>query len=213
MKRLPTREEFKTLLNLLYKWDNKRRGLVFTANNGNELFFPALGYRFGIDVYSISYNGNYWTATPYDGFSALYLYFDSDEAIMGIYYCNYGRTIRLVSDEPCDGYIDMGTGVYWAPENYCEGRKIYFTWDEAMAIQDKVNGTEGLLMKKDRNTPELNITDTPNWEQRRYEIAKAALSGLLANPLFNDTTGIAKRAIKYADDMIKQLKQHCNERD
>lgn len=198
MKRLPTREEFKTLLNLLYKWDNKRRGLVFTANNGNELFFPALGYRFGIDVYSISYNGNYWSATPYDGFIALYLYFDSDEAIMGIYYCNYGRTIRLVSDEPCDGYIDMGTGVYWAPENYCEGRKIYFTWDEAMKIPDKVNGKiseEHLL-----NIPESMPID---WEQRRYEIAKAILFRLSKDrgPEFS-----AQQAVKYADEFIKQLK-------
>lgn len=112
MKRLPTRKEFEVLLKLSHKWDEERKGLVFIASNGNELFFPAMGYRFDIYVRHRSHCGYYWSTTLYDKFSALYLYFDPDEANMDICYCNYSRTIRLVSDEPCDDYIDMGTGIY-----------------------------------------------------------------------------------------------------
>lgn len=201
MKRLPTKAEFEALLKLPYEWDNERKGMVFTASNGNELFLPAYGYRYGTDVYDVGNYGSYWSDTPYNNENAWYLYFTSDEAEINNHIHKCGRTVRLVSDEPCAGYIDMGTGVYWAPGNYYEGEKIYFTWDEAMAIKDKVND----------NAPEehlLNIPDSMpiDWEQRRYEITKAALSGLLANPLFNGTTGIAKRAVKYADKLIKQLK-------
>lgn len=213
MKRLPTKAEFKALLKLQHKWYEERNGLLVTADNGNELFFPALGCKYNAGVYNVYYSGYYWSATQSSEDEAMYLYFYYNGNNMNDIRRLNGHSVRLVSDEPCYGYIDMGTGIYWAIENYHEGENIYFTWDEAMAIQDKVNGTAGLLMKKDGNTPEFNISDTLNWEQRRYEIAKAALAGLLANPLFNGTTGIAKRAVKYADDMIKQLKQQNNERD
>lgn len=202
MKRLPTREEFNALLKLPYKWDEKRRGLIFTASNGNELLFPAMGYRFDIDVYSINYCGYYWSATPYSIFSAWYFYFDSNKSNMDVYYGNYDRTIRLVSDEPCDNYIDMGIGVYWAQENYHEGKKIYFAWNEAMAIPDKVNEK----VSEERSS----IID---WEQRRYEIAKAALHGLLTMPIdpnYDSNIGIeelAHRSVAIADELIKQLKQ------
>ena len=219
MKRLPTREEFEALLKLPYKWNEKRRGLVFTASNGNELFLTASGYRYNTDVNYVGNCGYYWSATPYDEYIAWYLYFDSDVASMGYYIRDDGYSVRLVSDKPCAGYIDMGTGIYWAIENYHEGENIYFTWNEAMAIQDKVNGTAGLLMKKDGNTPEFNISDTLNWEQRRYEIAKAALHGLLTMPIdpnYDSNIGIeelAHRSVAIADELIKQLKQQDNERD
>lgn len=209
MKRLPTKAEFKALLKLTHKWDEERNGLIFTASNGNELFFPAMGYRFDIDVYSINYCGYYWSATPYSIFSAWYFYFDSDESNMNVYYVNYDQTIRLVSDEPCDNYIDMGIGIYWAQENYHEGKKIYFAWNEVMAIPDKVNEMAGLLMKKDGNTPELNITDIINWEQRRYEITKSILSGsfvaLNTNDFDRDKV-IACKAVRMADYVIELLK-------
>ena len=62
------------------------------------VFFPAAGYRFGSDVYSVQYYGFYWSATEYNYHSALYLYFYSGEADLGSYDRDYGRSVRLVQD-------------------------------------------------------------------------------------------------------------------
>ncbi|MDO5765691.1 MAG: hypothetical protein Q4P84_08340 [Elusimicrobiales bacterium] len=118
------------------------------------------------------------------------------------YYC---RTIRLVSDEPCDCYIDMGAGIYWAIENYHEGEKIYFTWDEAMVIKDKVNGNshEEHLRTISDNMP-------IDWEQRRYEITNSILSGsfvALNTHDFDRDKVIACKAIRMADYVIELLKR------
>lgn len=50
-----------------------------------------------------------------------------------------------------------------------------------------------------------------NWEQRRYEIAKDAMNGLLSgetyvNPEFK-TTEAAKLAVEFADELIRELKR------
>ena len=54
------------------------------------------------------------------------------------------------------------------------------------------------------------IGEDINWEQRRYEIAKDAMNGLLSapnwvNPEFN-TTEAVKLAVEFADKLIKELK-------
>lgn len=212
MKRLPTKAEFKALLKLTHKWDEERNGLLVTADNWNELFFPALGCKYNAGVYNVYYSGYYWSATQSSEDEAMYLHFYYNGNNMTYIRRLNGHSVRLISDEPCYGYIDMGTGIYWAIENYHEGENIYFTWNESMAIQDKVNGTAGLLMKKDGNTPEFNISDTLNWEQRRYEIAKDVYLYRIANSDLPDEWN-AKRALETADELIKQLKQQDNERD
>lgn len=54
-----------------------------------------------------------------------------------------------------------------------------------------------------------------DWEQRRFELAKAAMQGMLSNPTYDvydnsfsddNATLIASSSIKYADELIKQLK-------
>lgn len=229
MKRLPTKAEFDALLKLTYEWDEKRNGLLITSDNGNWLFFPALGCKYNAGVYNVYYSGYYWSATQSSEDEAMYLHFYYNGNNMNDIRRLNGHSVRLISDEPCNGYIDMGTGIYWAIENYHEGEKMYFNWEEAMEIPKKINGGKVEcsypnynLLNLNQNSiacthvPEEHLLTIPksmpiDWEQRRYEIAKAALAGLLANPLFNGTTGIAKRAVKYADDMIKQLKQNNNE--
>ena len=53
--------------------------------------------------------------------------------------------------------------------------------------------------------------ETIDWEQRRYELAKAAMQGVLSNPAFCGT--YSKReapiiiALDCADNMIKKLKR------
>lgn len=59
----------------------------------------------------------------------------------------------------------------------------------------------------------LTITDWDNidWEQRRYEIAKAAMQGVLSNPAFCNTSTNKdfpiKIAIYSADKLIEELKK------
>lgn len=54
-------------------------------------------------------------------------------------------------------------------------------------------------------------SDTINWKQRRYEIAKEALQGILSNSNRIINGGSIEEnsflAISYADEMIKQLKE------
>jgi hypothetical protein len=53
-----------------------------------------------------------------------------------------------------------------------------------------------------------------DWEQRRYEIAKGILRGLIINNSLmtsNISTSMVKKSIKYADEMIKQLKEKQDE--
>ena len=52
-----------------------------------------------------------------------------------------------------------------------------------------------------------------DWEQRRYEIAKAALIGELASPVIEGIDPnpsmdcVCKRAVKIADTLIEKLKE------
>ncbi len=77
---------------------------TFTLSDWQQLesagavFLPALGYRYGSNVYYVQYGGYYWSATPPDSDDALYLYFLSNEA--GTYNTNRnnGQSVRLVKD-------------------------------------------------------------------------------------------------------------------
>ena len=60
---------------------------------------------------------------------------------------------------------------------------------------------------------ELNILPAIDWEQRRYEIAKAAMVGTLAFPVIEgvnpnpNATEICKLSITLADALIEELKK------
>lgn len=83
---------------------------------------------------------------------------------------------------------------------------------ETMECKETING---------RIIPihDLEFEQPIDWEQRRYEIAKAALHGLLTMPIdpnYDSNIGIeelAHRSVAIADEFIKQLKQQDNERD
>lgn len=83
----------------------------------------------------------------------------------------------------------------------------------------KVSETE--YADKDGNTYDKNEvvllkemeTESVDWEQRRYEIAKAAMVGVLAmpttegvnpNPTMDD---VCKLSVKFADALIEELKK------
>lgn len=60
---------------------------------------------------------------------------------------------------------------------------------------------------------ELNILPAIDWEQRRYEIAKAAMVGTLAFPVIEgvnpnpNATEICKLSVTLADALIEELKK------
>lgn len=54
------------------------------------------------------------------------------------------------------------------------------------------------------------FSETIDWEQRRYELAKAAMQGFCSNPheqgMSNGSYMTAQRSLSYADALIKKLK-------
>jgi hypothetical protein len=139
---------------------------TFTATEWSKLesagavFLPASGERFGSNVSSVQYYGNYWSATEYDSRYAYYLYFRSDVAGMDYQIRSLGQLVRLVKDIEGDGatpdtpdtpdtptepeepentengheYVDLGLSVKWATcnvgANSPEEYGDYFAWGE-----------------------------------------------------------------------------------
>ena len=68
--RMPTQAEFQELLdNTTVTWTQLGgvNGRLFTAANGNSLFLPAAGYRYGSSLYYAGSIGRYWSSSLYTG--------------------------------------------------------------------------------------------------------------------------------------------------
>lgn len=66
------------------------------------------------------------------------------------------------------------------------------------------------VVLKSATAEDFKETPVINWEQRRFEVAKAVISGMLTNRIFPPDKTIAndcETAIKYANEMINQLKK------
>lgn len=101
--RTPTKEEWQELINnTTVEWTtmNGIKGRKFTSTaNGNTLFLPAAGYRFGSELYSAGSYGSYWSSSLYAGYpgGAWGFYFYSDGQGMNDYYYRYdGFSVRAV---------------------------------------------------------------------------------------------------------------------
>ena len=100
--RMPTKEEQDELRNnCSWTWttQNGVKGYNVTGPNGNSIFLPAAGYRYGTDVNYRGDSGDYWSGSLSSGisFRAYYLRFNDD-----YYDWNYdsrccGRSVRPVS--------------------------------------------------------------------------------------------------------------------
>ena len=78
----------------------KKKGLDITGPNGNTIFLPADGYRWGREAKDVKLEGDYWTRMPLSQTDARYLYFYSG----GVYplnynYRSYGFSVRPVAEE------------------------------------------------------------------------------------------------------------------
>ena len=100
--RMPTLDEMKELFDrCTWKWttQNGVNGYKVTGPNGNSIFLPAAGYRYGTSLGSSSY-GSYWSATLHSDISYAYaLGFRSDYYRWGYGSRDDGQSVRPVSEK------------------------------------------------------------------------------------------------------------------
>ncbi len=101
--RLPTKAEIEELVNKCQRtWTTMggHAGYKVTGPNGNSIFLPAAGYRYGTSLYHAGECGNYWGATPNesDTQDAYYLNFGSGYFYRYDYGRGYGQSVRAVSE-------------------------------------------------------------------------------------------------------------------
>ena len=92
---LPTKEQWEELKNEC-NWKWKGNGYDVTGPNGNMIFLPAAGYRYGTEVNYLDGSGFYWSGTCRDKDVAWYAYFVDDDIIVSHYLRAFGLIVRLV---------------------------------------------------------------------------------------------------------------------
>ena len=101
--RLPTKEEFKELRQEC-KWEwttqNGKKGYKVFGPNGNSIFLPATGYRFGSSLYYAEEYGYCWVSTPYESDDSYTYYLIFDSSSHDVDWCRRydGRSVRPVSE-------------------------------------------------------------------------------------------------------------------
>ena len=98
--RMPTKAEFEELknnTNVTWETQNGVNGRLFTATNGNSLFLPAAGYRYGSNLSSVGSLCHYWSSSLYtEAPRAWYVWFNWNNFKMDDYDRYYGYTVRPV---------------------------------------------------------------------------------------------------------------------
>lgn len=100
--RIPTLEEIQELEdNTTSEWTtlNGVNGRLVTSKiNGNTIFFPAAGRKFGSTVEYAGEDGYYWSVTPFEtlGYYGYYLGFYKDNFVHFWTYRYYGQSVRAV---------------------------------------------------------------------------------------------------------------------
>ena len=146
--RLPTKEEFNELIQKC-KWQwtsqNGKKGYKVTGPNGNSIFLPAAGNRYGSSLYYAGNDAYYWSSTPYESgdVNTYYLGFISSYHIVNWHDRSYGQSVRPVLENQNESnkingyeYVDLGlpSALKWAtcnvgadsPEDYGD----YYAWGE-----------------------------------------------------------------------------------
>ncbi len=99
--RMPTQTEMNELLdNCTQVWttQNGVNGSLFTGPNGNSIFLPAAGYRYGSELLTAGSHGLCWSSSLYTGNPgyAWNLNFKSGDYYMSNYSRSYGLSVRPV---------------------------------------------------------------------------------------------------------------------
>ena len=96
--RMPTRKEMRELLNnctWIWTTQNGVNGYNVKGPNGNSIFLPAAGYRYGSSLYDAGSDGGCWSSTPYD-YRAYFLGLNSDGQRMYDGGRDCGQSVRPV---------------------------------------------------------------------------------------------------------------------
>jgi hypothetical protein len=100
--RLPTQAEMQELVNsCTWTWttQNGVNGMKVTGTNGNSIFLPAAGYRFGTDMYYVGSSADYWSGTLNERYATAYYLDFSDYGGYDVNFIgdrNYGFPVRPV---------------------------------------------------------------------------------------------------------------------
>ena len=109
--RMPTQEEFEELVDRCdWQWISLdgHSGCKVTGPNGNSIFLPAAGWKYGISIEGINENAYYWSSTYCDDYFKqrafnLHFYYYGYNMIYSNYYVTadyrfYGFSVRPVTD-------------------------------------------------------------------------------------------------------------------
>lgn len=102
--RMPTDEELVELIDKCdWQWTTQggHNGYKVTGPNGNSIFLPAAGWRYGSSLNNAGDLGYYWSSTPLGSNTliACILVFNSGSHDVDWYYRNSGQSVRPVSDK------------------------------------------------------------------------------------------------------------------
>lgn len=82
---------------------------------------------------------------------------------------------------------------------------------EIVEIKDLYDDGTALVNDKYLKISELDFfSETIDWEQRRYELAKDIIKAVVADDCGGNSDAIAKYAVNCADALIKRLKEVNN---
>lgn len=82
---------------------------------------------------------------------------------------------------------------------------------EIVEIKDLYDDGTALVNDKYFKVSELDFfSETIDWEQRRYELAKDIIKAVIADDRGGNSDAIAKYAVNCADALIKRLKEVNN---
>ena len=126
--RMPTKAEWEELMNnttVTWTTQNGVNGRHFTASNGNSLFLPAAGSRWGSELDSAGSCGDYWPSSLYNSNHSWGFFFDSGGCYMGDGGRYRGLSVRAVRSSsqstsfvinatanPVEGGVVSGGGTY-----------------------------------------------------------------------------------------------------
>ena len=101
--RMPTAEEWQELwikTNVKCTQQNGVYGCLFTASNGNSLFLPAAGHRWGDILTGAGNDGAYWSSSLFTDYPYGAWFFDMDSGYTSVNYYGryYGFSVRPVHE-------------------------------------------------------------------------------------------------------------------
>lgn len=101
--RMPTISELDELCTKCkWIWTNRdgHHGYTVIGPNGNSIFFPAAGYRYGTDSYHVGEYGDYWSNAPYSSFSNYARSLSFNSGYHGTYldYRYFSQSVRPVTE-------------------------------------------------------------------------------------------------------------------